>query len=342
MNSSYYFYTFLICIAVSFIATPAVRKLARLGGFLDKPNRRKVHRESIASLGGMAIFISFLTGIFFVYHVMALTTDRNLLIGLLIGASAIVLLGVYDDIKNVPALLKLAGQVAVASIVYYYGFRIEEFFGLSVDTPFLKLLSYFVTVGWIVGAINAINLLDGLDGLACGITAIVAVFLFTASFIDGNYMLCFLTAALAGSCLGFLPYNLYPASIFMGDTGSMLLGLVLALVAIESSQKSTTIIAILVPMIAMAVPLIDTFLSILRRLIKKKPLFKADKNHIHHRLLMEEKSQMKVVLTLYSATCFFGLIALGVRGIRGVYMVAALVVVSLVTFRWMRNSGFLD
>ena len=167
-------------------------------------------------------------------------------------------------------------------------------------------------------------------------------FLFIASLSSGDFVLLIFAAALMGSCLGFLPYNFHPASIFMGDTGSMFLGFILSLIALESYQKSTTFIAILVPIITMDVPLIDTLLSVLRRLIKKKPLFKADKNHIHHRLLVNEKSHIKVVLTLYAVTFFFGLIALGLKDIKGIYMIIALVMVSLVTFRWIKNSGFLD
>ena len=337
----YYIYTFIICAAVSFLATPLIRKVSSLRGFLDKPNRRKVHKRVIPNLGGLAIFLSFII-VTTVVLVLIQGIVSSKIWGVILGGSVIVAIGIYDDLKDMPAFMKLAGQITVAAIAYSVGFRIEEFFGFEATTFWLKVLSFMITAGWIVGIINAINLIDGLDGLACGVCAIISLFLFIASLSSGNFVLLVFAAALTGSCLGFLPYNFHPASIFMGDTGSMFLGFVLSIIALESYRKGTTFIAILAPIIAMAVPLIDTLLSILRRLVKKKPLFKADKNHIHHRLLIKDKSHVRVVLTLYSVTFFFGLIALGLKDIKGTYMIIALAMVSLVTFRWIKNSGFLD
>ncbi len=336
----YYIYVFTISVGVSFLTTPLMRKVSSLGGFLDKPNRRKVHRKSIPTLGGVAIYIAFLAGLFFVFNTVEFI-DKSQVIGLLLGSSFIVLIGIYDDIKGMPAYVKLMGQIIVASLLYYYGFRIVEISGLFSEKISLGYISYFITVIWIVAIINAINFLDGLDGLACGVTAIVSIFLFIASLLDGNFVVCLLSIALAGSCLGFLPYNFYPATIFMGDTGSMFLGLILSLLAVESYQKSTTFIALFIPIILLGVPIIDILLSIIRRLIRRRPIFKPDKEHIHHKML-EESSQVKTVLSLYLVTCFFALIALGLRGARGIYALIALVIVGLVTFRWIKNSGFLD
>ena len=336
----YYIYTFIICAAVSFLITPLIRKVSSLRGFLDKPNRRKVHRKNIPTLGGIAIYIAFLVGLIFIFNTIGVISKLQI-IGLLLGGSLIVLLGVYDDVKGMPAYVKLIGQIIVASILYYLGFRIGEISGLFAAKISLGYASYFITVFWIVTIINAVNLLDGLDGLACGITVIVSVFLFIASLLDENFIVCLFAVSLAGCCLGFLPYNFYPATIFMGDTGSMFLGLILSLLAIESYQKSTTFITLLVPIIVLAVPLIDTTLSIIRRLIRKKPLFKADREHIHHKML-KERSQVKTVLTLYLVTCFFGMIALGLRDIKGIYTFIALIIVGLVVFRWIKNSGFLE
>jgi UDP-GlcNAc:undecaprenyl-phosphate/decaprenyl-phosphate GlcNAc-1-phosphate transferase len=335
----HYFAVFAICAAASFLLTPIVRKTSHLKHFLDKPSRRKLHRKNIPTLGGLAIYLSFIIGLILTFNLGAL--EKSHFIGLLLGSSLIVMLGVYDDLKDMPALVKLAGQVIIASLLYYYGFRITEITGLFVERIYLGYASYFITVFWIVALINAINLLDGLDGLACGITGIVGIFLFIASVLDGNLVVSLLAAGLVGSCLGFLPFNFYPASIFMGDTGSMFLGMILSLLAIQSHQKSTTFVAILVPMVVLGVPLIDASLAIIRRLVKRKPLFKPDKEHIHHKIL-EEKPQAKAVLTLYAATCFFGLIALGLRGMQGFYMLIALVIIAWVAFRWVKNSGFVD
>lgn len=300
-----------------------------------------MHKRVIPNLGGLAIFLSFII-VTTVVLVLIQGIVSSKIWGVILGGSVIVAIGIYDDLKDMPAFMKLTGQITVAAIAYSVGFRIEEFFGFEATTFWLKVLSFMITAGWIVGIINAINLIDGLDGLACGVCAIISLFLFIASLSSGNFVLLVFAAALTGSCLGFLPYNFHPASIFMGDTGSMFLGFVLSIIALESYRKGTTFIAILAPIIAMAVPLIDTLLSILRRLVKKKPLFKADKNHIHHRLLIKDKSHVRVVLTLYSVTFFFGLIALGLKDIKGTYMIIALAMVSLVTFRWIKNSGFLD
>ena len=326
---------------VALILTPIIRFVSIKWGFIDRPSMRKVHKKQIPSLGGVSIFIAFM-----VVVITACIQDQGIISskvwGVVLAGLILVIMGIYDDIKDMPAFIKLVGQIIVAVIAYSVGFRIEEFFGFEATTFWFKFISFIITTGWIVGVINAINLIDGLDGLACGVCAIISFFLFIVSLSSGNFVLLIFAAALVGSCLGFLPYNFHPASIFMGDTGSMFLGFMLSLIALESYHKSTTFIAILVPIIAMAVPLIDTLLSVLRRLIKKKPLFKADKNHIHHRLLIKDKSHVRVVLTLYSVTFFFGLIALGLKDIKGIYMVIALIMVSLVAFRWVKNSGFLD
>jgi UDP-GlcNAc:undecaprenyl-phosphate GlcNAc-1-phosphate transferase len=158
---------------------------------------------------------------------------------------------------------------------------------------------------------------------------------------DGNLAVSLLAAALVGSCIGFLPYNFHPATIFMGDTGSTFLGLMVSLLAIRSYQKTTTFMAILVPIIFLMVPLLDTALSVIRRLIEKKPIFKADKEHIHHKML-RERSQPKAVLSLYMATFSFGLIALGLKGLKGIYTLIALILVAIVTFIWVKNSGLID
>ncbi len=335
------FIILLAAFALSFLFTPLIRSISAKRGFIDKPSRRKVHKKKIPSLGGLAIFMAFV-----VVTIIACVQNQNIALskvwGVVLADFILAIMGIYDDIKDMPTVVKLVGQITVAVIAYGVGFRIEEFFGFEATTFWLKFKSFAVTVVWIVGAINAINLIDGLDGLACGICAIISLFLFIALLSSGNFVFLVFAAALTGSCLGFLPYNFYPASIFMGDTGSMFLGFMLSIIALESYQKGTTFIAILAPIVAMAVPLLDTLLSILRRLVKKKPLFKADKNHIHHRLLVSDKSHVRVVLTLYAVTFFFGLISLGLKDIKGIYMIAALIMISLVTFRWVKNSGFLD
>jgi UDP-GlcNAc:undecaprenyl-phosphate GlcNAc-1-phosphate transferase len=189
---------------------------------------------------------------------------------------------------------------------------------------------------------NAINLLDGLDGLAAGVSAIASFFMFLSAVDQHNYIIAFLSFALCGACIGFLPFNFYPARIFMGNPGSMFLGFILAAISIRSFQKSTTAITLFIPVIALGVPIIDTTLAIVRRLAKKKRIFQADKEHIHHKILFREESQRRAVLSLYFLSACFGMIALSFRGIKGVYAIVALIVVILVTFKWMKDSGFLE
>jgi len=340
-----YLKTFLTSGLVALLATPLYIIFAKRRGIVDKPGARKVHRKAMPTTGGIVMWVAFLVGILFAFNSAPLFmkpfTDR--MAGLTLGAFIIILLGLYDDIKGISPKGKLAGQVLAAIALMGYGFVITE-----LTNPFgtgklmLGIFSIPFTLIWIVGVTNAMNLSDGLDGLAAGISGIVVIFILAAALKQGNFVVAFLALALAGSALGFLPYNFSPARIFMGDTGSMFLGFALSAIAIEGYQKSTAIVTLLVPIIALAVPIMDTALSILRRSVRKSKVFTADKEHIHHKLLIERESQRGVVLSLYFLTTCFGLIALSFQDLKGIYGIAALVIVSVVTYRWLKISGFLE
>jgi UDP-GlcNAc:undecaprenyl-phosphate/decaprenyl-phosphate GlcNAc-1-phosphate transferase len=334
--------TFFIAGAAAIILTPIIRRIALALGVVDKPGARKVHRKNMPTLGGIAIAAGFYAGTIIIFHAIPGAMDRFSLkfTGLYIGSAIIIILGTIDDIRPLRAKLKLAVQIIAAMVLLGTGFVVEE-----LTIPFFGKvpLGYFgivLSTLWIVGITNAINLLDGLDGLAAGVSGIASFFMCLAAVDQGNYVIAFLAFALSGACAGFLPFNFYPARIFMGNPGSMFLGFILSAISIVSFQKSTTAIALFIPVIALGVPIIDTSLAIVRRIAKKKLIFKADKEHIHHKILFREQSQRRTVLSLYFLSVCFGLIALSFRGIKGLYAIIALIAVAVVTFSWMKNSGF--
>lgn len=336
---------FLISGIASFIATPLYIIFAKRRGIVDKPNARKMHKVPMPTSGGIVMWAAFVTAILFAFnfapYFMAPFSDR--FAGIVEGSFIIILLGLYDDIKGINPKGKLAGQIFAAIALMSHGFIIE-----NLANPFwggelrLGIFGVIFTLIWIVGITNAVNLSDGLDGLAAGISGISAVFIFLAAVRHDNFIVAFLSVALAGAALGFLPYNFSPARIFMGDTGSMFLGFTLSAIAIEGYQKSTTAITLLVPIIALAVPIVDTGLSIARRVARRVKIFSADKEHIHHKLFTELSSQRKVVLSLYFLTICFGLVALSLQDLRGIYAAVALIMVGMITYRWLRICGLLQ
>lgn len=302
--------TYLVAFAISFavagLLTPLLKALAPLVGGIDRAqSSRKVHQTPIPRIGGVAIVVAFfapLLGLFVYENDVSslLLSNRGRVAGLFIGGLVIAALGFYDDLRGANAKQKLAVQVAVASLMYFLGYKIS-----LIANPFggafsLGVLSFPFTVLWIVGIINAMNLIDGLDGLAGGVAIIVVGLTFSVAFNRPDILMCLLMAALGGALAGFLLYNFNPATIFMGDTGSMFLGFVLAVSTVASSQKSSTAVAMLVPVVALGLPILDTFLAIVRRAMRGRPLFSADREHIHHRLLARGLSHRQAVLLLYA------------------------------------------
>jgi len=338
-----YILTFGMTLFLSLMLTPIIRDVSIEMKWVDKPNQRKVNVRPVPLLGGIAIYAAFAIPLLILLPAGKFVYDINKLYGLLGGSFVIFMAGIHDDIKGLTPRRKLFYQITASMIAYVSGYTINLIrnpFGEPLQFPFL--ISIAVTTFWIVGFTNAVNLLDGLDGLAAGISAIVAGSLFFFALAVGNALMALLSVALIGSTLGFLRYNFYPAKIFMGDSGSMFLGYVLSLIAIEGSYKGATFVTVLLPVIAMAVPVLDTGLAIVRRLASGKGIFKADKEHIHHKLLLKEGSQKRAVLTLYSLTICFGLIAIGLSGIKGVWAHAGMAVTAVLTVRWVINHGLLD
>jgi UDP-GlcNAc:undecaprenyl-phosphate/decaprenyl-phosphate GlcNAc-1-phosphate transferase len=302
---SYYFMVFVAAFFGAYFITPVIKKIALKMEIIDKPALRKIHKEPVALLGGVAIFIGFLVAVLpFVYR-----ADKSF-IGILIGGAVILALGIIDDVLHLGAWLKLAGQIAVATLVCLFGVSID-----FVTNPFGGLIhldwyiSFPLTILWIVAIINTVNLIDGIDGLAAGIVAISALFISIVAINTGQYLPAVLTLALFGATLGFLKHNFFPAQIFMGDSGSMFLGYILATVSIVGVLKATITISLAVPILVLGIPITDTIFAVFRRIKNGQKIFKADKGHFHHRLLKRGFSQKQVGVLCYIITILLGIVA---------------------------------
>ncbi|MEO7667731.1 MAG: MraY family glycosyltransferase [Polyangia bacterium] len=307
---------------------------------------RKIHGRPIPRLGGLAIACAFyapLLGLMvFQSSVGALfLAQQKLAIGLILGGTAIVLLGVYDDLRGAGARRKFAVQFAVAGLMYAMGFRIDGManpFGAPIQIGWFGLP---LTLLWIVGIVNAMNLIDGLDGLAGGVALVAVTATLLISVQRDNPLMTLFCAALGGAILGFLFYNFNPASIFMGDTGSMFLGFILATTSIQTSQKASTTVAVLVPLMLLGVPILDTLLAVSRRAMRGRPLFRADREHIHHRLLAIGLSHRQAVLVLYGVCVLFAATALVLTVANSRLTTVTLGVVAILSFIFLRRLGYM-
>lgn len=339
-------FIFFLSLGVTLSLTPVIRKISIHRGWVDAPSDRKVHVAAMPRLGGVAIYIGFLFALLFLWffpnNVIRRIYEEPLLIWITLGSVPVFLMGVWDDFKHLNPFLKLAVQIAAASITYFGGIQINE-----LATPWgtvyaLGILSFPVTIFWFILVINALNLIDGLDGLAAGVSLFATLSLLLVSLLNGNIAVAFGLAALAGACLGFLRYNFNPASIFMGDGGSYFLGYMLASLGILGSMKSQTTVAILIPIIALGVPLMDTLLAPVRRFIIGKGLFQPDKNHFHHCLLKKGFSHRKAVLIIYVITFFMGVFALISVHAADKYVGLFFLVLALLLFLGIRQLGYLE
>lgn len=291
----------LITFLCSALLVPFVKKIAEFVGALDMPNKRKVHKEPIPRLGGLAIFFSFLLG----YMLFARQSIE--MIAILIGSFVIVMTGVIDDIKPLPPKYKFAGQLIAALIVVLYGgIIVNDISAFGLYIVFNPIIAKIISVIFILGCINCINLIDGLDGLASGISSIyfltigiIAVIIGQAVSLDVS-----LTFIMLGATLGFLIHNFHPAKIFMGDSGSMFLGFIIAVIALLGF-KNVTFTSFLVPLLVLAIPILDTLFAILRRMIKGQSISEPDKSHLHHQFLNMRFSHRNTVLIIYLIDILF-------------------------------------
>ena len=293
---------------VALISTPVVKSLAFKVGAVDVPkDNRRMHKHPIPRMGGLAIFFGFILS---VLVFLPLTSPLR---GMLMGGVIIVILGIFDDIYALPAKPKFLIQIVAALIAVLAGNRIYFLSNPNIfsSEPFWELgwLSIPLSVLWIVAITNAVNLIDGLDGLACGVSTISSMTLLVISLIVSEPEVTILMAALSGACIGFLPYNLNPAKIFMGDTGSTFLGFILATVSIQGLFKFHMIISFAVPFLMLGLPIFDTCFAILRRVAKGQSPMAPDRGHIHHRLIDMGLSQKQTVAVLYVISAILGLSA---------------------------------
>jgi UDP-GlcNAc:undecaprenyl-phosphate GlcNAc-1-phosphate transferase len=302
-----YYLVFFTAFVLSFFFTPVARQLAFKLGILDIPkDDRKVHKEPIPYLGGAAIYASA------IFTMLIFSDLDKTAVSIMVGGTVIFLIGLIDDIKDISPKLKLAGQIIAAMIAVYGGAKINYITNPipGYNVIYLEHFATPISILWIVGITNTINLVDGLDGLASGVAAISAsTMMFMASISGFDYILleC---AVIAGSSLGFLPYNFNPAKIFMGDTGALFLGYMLAVISILGFLKTVTLAAIIIMVLVLGIPLFDTFFAIVRRIRNKKPIMEADRGHVHHRLLAKGFTQRQTVLILYIVSILFGAAAI--------------------------------
>jgi UDP-GlcNAc:undecaprenyl-phosphate GlcNAc-1-phosphate transferase len=312
-----YLTLFLISLFSSLFVTPVVRRLAQRLGWLDVPaDGRRVHEVPVPRIGGVAIFVSVMSALLVLPFwdnlvTRSLAGQWQVVVAVLASSTLVFLFGVYDDLTGASAKWKFLAQGAAAVLLYYLGGRIE-----AVTVPFVgsfelpPVLGFGVTLVWVIGISNAFNLIDGLDGLATGASLFAALVMLGVSLANGRTLVTVVSIALAGSLIGFLRYNFNPASIFLGDSGALFIGFLLAALSVTGTQKASTVVAVAIPLMAFALPVIDTGFAIARRFISGMPLFEGDREHIHHKLLERGWSQRRVAFALYGVCALFGLLAL--------------------------------
>lgn len=315
----------LIAFLLSIFLTPFVGKLAIKIGATDQPNARKVHSTVMPRMGGLAIFLSFLIAyLIFSYELMEQ-------IPFVIGAFVIIIVGILDDMYELKAAPKFFGQIVAALIMVFWGGLQVEF----INLPFGGVLEFGIfsipfTIFWIVGIINAINLIDGLDGLAGGVSSIALITIAIMAIIQKDLFVAIIALSVIGATIGFLKYNFHPAKIFMGDTGAMFLGYIIAVLSLMGF-KNVTMISFVVPVIILGVPISDTFFAIIRRLVNKTPISAPDKSHLHHCLLNIGFTHRQTVILIYAMSALFGLAAIifSYATLWGALLIVAILIISI-------------
>lgn len=310
---------FLLAFITAFVITPYTIKLAKKVGAIDMPSDRRVNKKPIPRIGGLAVIAGFVVSAIYLIITMAiegklvLNDSENYqmkILGFLIGIIVIASFAYLDDVKHLKPIQKLIAQIVAAIIIYAFGIRID----VINEKMLPEVISFLLTVGWIVGITNAINLIDGLDGLSSGITLISCVSLLIIFATNNSPIISIiLITALAGAIVGFLPYNANPAKTFIGDVGAQFLGFSLSVIAILGVAKTVTLIVLIAPVLVLGLPIFDTLFAIIRRIVKGKSIkavFEADRGHLHHRLMASGYTQKQSVFILYGASATLGMFAI--------------------------------
>ncbi len=350
----------LLALVVTNALTPGLRRFARRIGAIDHPGGRRINVRPLPRLGGVAIYVGFLAAllvaivisrpILLTHRADILTiriplsprTDQAIL-GILLGSTLLFLAGIWDDVRGMNPAVKFLLQVAAAAILIPFGLT-TQFITNPLTGRILGLgpLGPLFTIVWVVGVVNATNFIDGVDGLASGIAAIAGTTLFLTAMVKGDIASMLLASCLIGATLGFLRHNFNPARIIMGDSGSMFVGYALGGMSVMGLYKSYTALSLIVPLLALAVPIVDTAFAIVRRFRSRQPIYLPDRGHLHHRLLDRGLSQRQTVLLLYLVSAFFGVGALAVAGVNRTASLITLAVIAAVLYVGARRMGLLD
>jgi UDP-GlcNAc:undecaprenyl-phosphate GlcNAc-1-phosphate transferase len=344
MDASGLLIPLVVACAVSALMTPLAWRVAERFGVVDRPSERSVaHRARIPLLGGLAVAGGFGTGLAAALWWLRPAVTSGHLSGLLLGGAIILMIGVWDDRFGLGAAAKFTGQTLAALVAIASGFEMGHLTDPLTRTTFFfpPAVAWIASMVWIVGITNALNLIDGLDGLATGVGAIICATLTVIVAQAGIPFGVCVGVALFGGLLGFLPFNFPPARVFLGDTGALFVGYLLALLSLEG-YRQVTVITFVVPLLALALPILDTALSIVRRARTGRSPFRADRLHIHHRLLARRGSTRAAVLQFYFVTASFSLVALSFQDLHGYVAGLCLLVVLVLTLRLLANLGVLS
>lgn len=321
---------------IALILTPIIRDISRSYNLVDRPGYRKVHAHPMPRVGGIAIAIAY--GVSLIsFSGSALDASTPPAWKFIPGAALVFFIGLLDDFISLKPVIKLLGLTTAACIVFFSGLRI----GGIAQHPLSIWLEFPLTVFWLLLTSNALNLIDGLDGLCAGMGLLSTLALFTAAVLHGNYPLAKVTFPLAGALLGFLVYNISPATVFLGDSGALLIGFLLGCYGMVWTQKSSTLISMLVPMLALSIPLLDVSLSVLRRFLRNQPIFSADRGHIHHRLLDRGLTPRQAVWVLYLVAALAASLALlASSALSGPYQVLVVLLFCLAAWIGIQKLGY--
>ncbi|MCL1906156.1 MAG: undecaprenyl/decaprenyl-phosphate alpha-N-acetylglucosaminyl 1-phosphate transferase [Clostridiales bacterium] len=326
-----------IALAAALLATPLAIYAARKLNVVDIPNERKVHQAAVPRMGGVAIYGAFVLG------ALALGLYTRPVAALLVASSIVMFVGWVDDVRGISPKVKLLGQVFASLILIKGGFYVQFITNPFTDGGLISLgiFTIPVTILWLTGISNAVNLIDGLDGLSAGVCAIAALTMTIVCFVQGQLQTAALAAVLAAASFGFLRYNFYPARTFMGDCGSLFLGFVLGALAIMGLSKGATVVSIFTPLIIMGIPIFDTFFAIIRRIFLHRPIFEADKGHLHHSLLSLGLSHRQTVLSIYAVSVIMGLSAVLLALLTSAQAMILLIILVIAIFAGAEKLGVL-
>lgn len=335
-----YFVAYCGALLLSTALTPIAIWLGKMLGLTDRPDVRKVHRQPIPRVGGLAVYASVICVVVLALFLLSATGEvsretRTAVLLLLLSATAVYLLGLTDDVRGLRARTKLFVQIAAATLVYVAGIRIDF---VAVGEWVQVDLGWFawpVTICWIVGITNAVNLSDGVDGLASGVSAIACGVVATLAIMGGQVIMAILMLAMLGALTGFLRYNFNPARIFLGDSGSLFLGFAISASSVMCFMKSHAFVALALPAIALGIPILDMLFTVLRRFLARRPIFAPDRSHIHHRLLHAGLGQRHVVVIIYAATLLatgMGMFMLVIDGPTGLVLFGCVLLLLAILF----------